>query len=219
MEDKNDNALNILLQHYLETEKELTDKQKSILEAAVEIFSEKGFAAASTNEIASRAGVAEGTIFRHYKTKKNLLFSIVSPTIIKLGAPTVLKDFENLLGETYGTFEEFLDAIIRNRLEFVKNNQAVLKILINEISYHTEMQEMAKEIFADRIISKMEFAIKYFQEKGEVKTLPLTSIIRLIISTMTGYGITRFFIAPNQNWDDQKEIEIMVEFLAKGLKE
>ena len=48
----------------------LTEKQKRIVQAAIESFAEKGFSATSTNEIAQKAGVAEGTIFRHYKTKK-----------------------------------------------------------------------------------------------------------------------------------------------------
>src|SRR5690554_2141452 len=53
----------------------MTEKQSRIIQAAVEIFSEKGYAASSTSEIAQKAGVAEGTIFRHYKTKKDLLMS------------------------------------------------------------------------------------------------------------------------------------------------
>ena len=40
-----------------------------ILEA-VDMFGEKGYASTSTSEIAKRAGVAEGTIFRYYKTKR-----------------------------------------------------------------------------------------------------------------------------------------------------
>lgn len=51
-------------------EDKLTPKQISILHAAIEVFSEKGYAAAATSEIAQKAGVAEGTIFRYYKTKK-----------------------------------------------------------------------------------------------------------------------------------------------------
>ena len=37
-----------------------TAKQKLIIIAAIEVFAEKGYAAASTKEIALRAGVAEG---------------------------------------------------------------------------------------------------------------------------------------------------------------
>src|SRR4051794_38999386 len=75
-----------------DSDTKMTDKQIKIIKAAVETFSEKGYAASSTSEIAQKAGVAEGTIFRHYKTKKDLLLSIVAPMMAKLIAPFVLKD-------------------------------------------------------------------------------------------------------------------------------
>ena len=56
---------------------ELTEKQKKIIVSAIQSFAEKGYSATSTSEIAKKAGVAEGTIFRHYKTKKDLLLAIV----------------------------------------------------------------------------------------------------------------------------------------------
>ena len=46
------------------------ERQMRILEAAVDMFGEKGYASTSTSEIAKRAGVAEGTIFRYYRRKK-----------------------------------------------------------------------------------------------------------------------------------------------------
>lgn len=54
----------------LKDESEMTEKQRNILRASVKLFAEKGFHASSTAEIAKEAGVAEGTIFRHYKSKK-----------------------------------------------------------------------------------------------------------------------------------------------------
>jgi AcrR family transcriptional regulator len=48
-------------------------KRKAILEAAVELFAEKGIAHAPTSAISSRAGVAEGTLFTYFKTKDELL--------------------------------------------------------------------------------------------------------------------------------------------------
>ncbi len=51
------------------------ERQMRILEAAVDMFGEKGYASTSTSEIAKRAGVAEGTIFRYYKTKKRFIVS------------------------------------------------------------------------------------------------------------------------------------------------
>ena len=47
----------------------LPEKEEKILKSAIKIFSEKGFSASTTSEIAKDAGVAEGTIFRYFKTK------------------------------------------------------------------------------------------------------------------------------------------------------
>ncbi len=61
-----------------------TEKQLKVIEATIDTFAQKGFAATSTSEIAKKAGVSEGTIYRHYKTKKDLLMSIITPTITRL---------------------------------------------------------------------------------------------------------------------------------------
>lgn len=52
------------------------DKRERILQAALDEFAEKGYRAASTNSIASRAGVAKGLIFHYYGSKKELYLAI-----------------------------------------------------------------------------------------------------------------------------------------------
>lgn len=57
----------------------LTDKQISILAAAIDVFAANGYANSSTKEIARRAGVAEGNIFSTFKNKRGLLHAIIDP--------------------------------------------------------------------------------------------------------------------------------------------
>ncbi|ONH23025.1 TetR/AcrR family transcriptional regulator [Pseudofrankia asymbiotica] len=54
-----------------------------ILEAAGAVFAEKG-ASASTEEVARRAGVAIGTVFRHFPTKEDLLRALVGDLVARL---------------------------------------------------------------------------------------------------------------------------------------
>jgi AcrR family transcriptional regulator len=54
-----------------------------ILAAAEEVFGERG-ASASTEEVASRAGVAIGTVFRHFPTKNDLLRAIMKDLLRRL---------------------------------------------------------------------------------------------------------------------------------------
>src|SRR4051794_36703087 len=126
-------------------QEELTDKQKKIIKAAIDSFSEKGYAATSTSEIAKKAGVAEGTIFRHYKTKKDLLLGIIAPLLAKSIAPFVIKDLDKVLDTKYEHYEDFLRAMIQNRGAFVKNNLPLFKILIQEIPFHPDLKEQFKE--------------------------------------------------------------------------
>jgi len=51
-------------------------KKERILRAAIEAFSEKGYAEATISEIASRADVANGTIYEYFENKEDLLLSI-----------------------------------------------------------------------------------------------------------------------------------------------
>ena len=48
--------------------------------AAVEVFYERGYAAASIREIAARLGMQGGSIYNHYESKQDILFEIMSGT-------------------------------------------------------------------------------------------------------------------------------------------
>lgn len=98
------------------------ERQMRILEAAVDMFGEKGYAATSTSEIAKRAGVAEGTIFRYYKTKKDLLLAVVMPTLTKFAAPFLVQAFaKEIFKSEYESYEGLLRVVIHNRFEFAKS--------------------------------------------------------------------------------------------------
>jgi AcrR family transcriptional regulator len=52
------------------------DKQKKILQSALQLFVEYGFHGTPTSKIASNAGVAAGTLFHYFKTKDDLIVSL-----------------------------------------------------------------------------------------------------------------------------------------------
>ena len=54
----------------------LTEKQRSVIESALVLFSEKGYSQTSTSDIAKRAGVAEGTVYKQFKIKKHCYMQV-----------------------------------------------------------------------------------------------------------------------------------------------
>lgn len=62
----------------------MTEKQKKILQAALQLFAKEGYHATSTSKVAKAAGVSEGLIFRHFGNKEGLLQAILEVGTDKL---------------------------------------------------------------------------------------------------------------------------------------
>lgn len=196
----------------------LTEKQKKIIAAAIESFSEKGYAATSTNEIAKKAGVAEGTIFRHYKTKKELLLSITAPIMAKTIAPFVINDLNKVLEKDYERLEDFLLAMIRNRMDFIQKNAAIVKILLQEIPFHPELREQFIENIGKKVFSRFLELVQHYQAKGNIADIPPASAVRLIASSLIGYISIHQLMSETRTWDAEKELEQTIHFIMYGLK-
>lgn len=52
-------------------------RRLNLIEAAIDLFSRKGFSGTTTKEIAAAAGVTEAIVFRHFATKKDLYAAIL----------------------------------------------------------------------------------------------------------------------------------------------
>jgi AcrR family transcriptional regulator len=195
----------------------LTEKQKGILAAATELFAEKGYAATSTSEIAKKAGVAEGTIFRHYKSKKDLLLTIVSPTMMKVIGPVVKKDINKVLDQDFNTFEDFIRAMVSNRIEFVKNNIPLLRVVIQELPFHEELKKQAIEHIGNDVFERLREIVRHFQAKGQIIDMHPDTIIRVVASSIFSYIITSYVILPEVDWDEEVEIERIIQVLTNGI--
>ncbi|MBT2216503.1 TetR/AcrR family transcriptional regulator [Virgibacillus dakarensis] len=200
-----------------QTEK-MTSKQIKILEAAIELIAEKGYSATSTSEIAKRAGVAEGTIFRHYRTKKDLLLSIVNPVIINLMVPVFAEKLvDQVFHESHTSFEDFLYLFIKNRFEFVQSNVPLIKIVVQELAFHPEIQAAYKKVSLEKVFPAINQTLNLYKEKNQLKNIPNNSIMRMIAPTVIGFLLTRFIIQPDKDWDDDAEIRRTVEYILHGV--
>lgn len=194
-----------------------TDKQIKILEAAVEIFAEKGYAATSTSEIAQKAGVAEGTIFRHYKTKKDLLLSIVGPIMAKLVAPFFMREFSKIIETPYPRVEDFVRAIVRNRIEFARKNAKLLQIMAHEIPFQPELRAHVKENISVLVFEKIKKVVEHFQQEGQIIEAPPWRIMRFAASGVIGFAVVHLFLVPEFPIDEEEEIEQLIRLILYGI--
>lgn len=114
--------------------------RQSILDAALAVFIERGFAAASMERIAKTAGVAKPTLYRHFEAKDALFVEVARRaqlsvrarlgTMVDRGQPldVVLRDIITRLydGYTHAEYRAVLRLVIAEAGRFPKLGRAML---------------------------------------------------------------------------------------------
>ncbi len=101
-------------------------KSHAIFNAAIDVFSERGFEKATMDEIAAKAKVAKGTIYYHFNSKEELFVFLVDEGTKLLGESVLSK-----LPQT-ATATEQLRVIVREQLEFFQNYSDFCIIILRE---------------------------------------------------------------------------------------
>ncbi len=195
----------------------MTEKQISIMSAAIEIFAEKGYSATTTSEIAKRAGVGEGTIFHHYKTKKDLLLAIPDYLSKSPGQKGLMDELLRIFERPYERFEDFLRDIAYNRRDFVAKNIPLIKVLIQEIALQPELREKASVTVLFPAMEKFSRAIERFQARGQIIDIPSVSVSKLIFTSLFGYFFTLYIAAFAFSGDREQDLEYLIGYILHGL--
>lgn len=108
------------------TRRPRAERRADILRAARAVFAEKGYGAAAVAEIASRAGVVEGTVYSYFDSKRALLVAVMKAFFEELIAET-----ESGLRAVRGT-DNRLRYIIRRHLETFVSDPGLCRVIIRE---------------------------------------------------------------------------------------
>lgn len=107
-------------------------RREMIARAALKLFAEQGYERTTTKEIAREAGISEGTIFKYYPTKHDLLLAffhreVFAPLhgIFKLDEP--VDDYR------------VLHALIADRFRLWHSHRSLMKVIIGEAIFNPEM--------------------------------------------------------------------------------
>lgn len=190
MDLENKELLEKLLSNEGFSEEEMTKRQWQILEAAVKVFSAKGFDGSRTSEIAKEADVAEGTIFRYYKTKKDLLMGLLIPLITKFFRPMILDSAERIIkNEEDKPVEEVLNNLLIDRFYLIDKNLPLIKTIFMEAAYQPELLETLQKDLAPKIIPFINFFIESNIKNNNFRDLDPKLVTRTLMSLLLGYVI------------------------------
>lgn len=210
----NDNILNEMAGIIKKNSKQ-TVKQKRIDEAAITLFAEKGYSNTSTSEIAKMAEVAEGTIFKRYGTKENLLLSLMVPFVKEFFPSMADELLEEIMNNTV-SFGDFLRALLKNRVAFFVENREIFQVFIKEIIYKEELKNELLPYIFENATSRITKIIEIFQNRGELIEMPSPLILKMLGTFLAGFFISRFVLLNKQSISDD-EIDEMIFFVLNGI--
>ena len=196
---------------------QITDRQKAVLRASMELFSKKGFEQTSTKDIAHAAGVAEGTVYKNYKTKNAILNAIIDPFIQKK-VPLMVQDLKTKIiafAEDL-TPEEYFRAIAVDRFTMINNNVLLLRLIFRTLLAKNKAKDIITSNVLVFIFGDFEKVIKHYQSVGLIEKKPINDILHMVIGSYMSYAMPVIY-----GFEDKIDVEHAANnvsyFLSKAL--
>jgi TetR/AcrR family transcriptional regulator len=197
-----------------------TEKEKSILEAAIGLISERGIDGATTAEIARRANVTEKTLFRYFPSKADLVRRILFPLLMRIGLVRNWENFESLLrsgASDPAGFKNWYITLATDRLSNISRNPGLSRTVLLQVLQNEDVRNAMEKVWRQHIWGPMVEGLKLLQATGAIrKEINIEVLARAVHCFHIGYFLTRFVFASDRQWDDAREIEKLADILVRG---
>jgi AcrR family transcriptional regulator len=153
-------------------------RDQEVLDAAVEVFCERGYGAATVQDVADKLGILKGSLYYYIETKEDLLYRAVMA--VHSGSEAVM---EAVAAQTLGPLER-LELYVRRQVEHNLANYKIMTVYFNDVAQLSKPRR--REVLARRAQDK-EFLVALIREAqaaGLGNSLPLELAADLVTGTM-----------------------------------
>lgn len=186
-----------------------------LLDAAFELFVERGFAATRIDDIAARAGVSKGTVYLYFPSKQAVFEALVRQA--------VLPNVERLIGETAQPglpVLEILPRLLRAILQTVAGSSLMQfpRLIIAESPQFPELAQFWRETVIDRMLGVVCGLIERGIAAGEIRPVDPADAARLMIAPLLMaviWGTT--FVRQDESFELTTFIDRHLDIYLRGL--
>jgi AcrR family transcriptional regulator len=177
-------------------------RRNQILDAAASVFAEKGFHRATTKDIASAAGVSEGTIYNYFDSKADLLIGIMSRLV----------ELQQLSGELtdglQADVKDFFRAILGQRISRMPQSQEMIHAILPEVLVNPELRERFYQQFVLQLTTLLEQYVETRIKLGHVRPVDVPLTVRTIQGMFVGLFVLRILGDETllAKWEDLPEV-------------
>ncbi len=184
------------------------ERSEQILQTAMAVFSRDGYHKADVDEIAVKAEVGKGTIYRHFESKKGLFLAVVEWGISKMkdAIMEAVKDIDSPIERTTRATAAYLT--------FFETHRGFYRVLIQEM---TDFREELRKIFSEKYLPQplLEEDIRRGIESGVMKSINPRSAAFALIG-LTNSIIYQWLIS-NEDYPLISELDTILEIWFRGV--
>ncbi|PTL35335.1 hypothetical protein CLG94_10170 [Candidatus Methylomirabilis limnetica] len=189
-------------------------RRQQIVEAAVELFSRKGFRGTRTREIAEAAGISEAMIYRHFATKRELYSAIIeakSATEELLASAATAAQGKDDAG--------VLRAVGLKMIEQTVQDPSLMRLLLFSA---LEGHELSEIFFESRVKRLHQFLSRYIRRRikeGRFRSMDALVAARGFIGMIVHYLLIHklFGVKRPRRSSPEEVVELFVSVFLKGI--
>jgi AcrR family transcriptional regulator len=162
-------------------ERRLERTRSLLLDAAEEVFAERGFMAASLDDIARAAGYTKGAIYKHFSTKEELFLAVTDRYWRRY-----FENFAEIMAASHIGAQE-LDEIAERWRQLSRSRGAEHAALGHEFTLYLIRNPEAREAVAakrSQVVAEFErFIVEGMERIGATLTIPASVFAQMLIAT------------------------------------
>jgi AcrR family transcriptional regulator len=175
-----------------------TETRTRILNAALKLFARQGYDGTTTRDLAERAGVAEGTLFRHFANKKAILIEVATQGWIE-----ILTDLLTELSEM-GSYKAVAQ-VMRRRMLNMHQNADLLKVCFMEAQFHPDLRERIQSEVIEKMTDVAEAFFQTAMDQGIYRKMDPKLVARVFLGMFAIAGFSQDTImSPNSSPGEMK---------------
>jgi len=179
------------MQRSIFTNSSETETRIRILQAARRLFSHRGYDGTTTRDLARKAGVAEGTLFRYFENKKAILIAVATQGWFEL-----LTDLLTELSEM-GSYDA-VGQIMQRRLLNLQANADVLRVCFMEVQFHPELRDRIQTEVISKMLSVAEAFFQTAMDRGVYRPMDPKVVARVFLGMFAISGFSQTTILEPQ---------------------
>ncbi len=181
-------------------------RQRALVEAATALFAEHGFEAATTHEVAERAGCAEGLIHRYFGGKQGLLVAVMQSK-----QQYVSEEFERAIPRA-DDLETEIATILVWQLDQMWQVRDFMAVCVSESVIHEELGRLVGEGIDQK---RVDLIIERLERHREAGRIVPEADLHAIAHALTALGFASGFFAQVVFQRDRSELRDHLRYVAR----